>query len=75
MVKKSFLKNDEILLENYFLYCFYQLLDINGNIYFYEENIMYHNLKITDIIENKYHSIILNIEYKQFPEWKKLISF
>lgn len=71
MVKKSFLKNDEILLENYFLYCFYsviQLLDINGNIYFYEEDIMYHNLKITDIIENKYRSIILNIEYKQFPE-------
>lgn len=49
---------------------YFQFLDINGYIYFYEEDIMYYNLKTTNIIENKYHSIILNIEYKQFPEWK-----
>lgn len=35
---------------------------------FMKKTIMYYNLKTTNIIENKYHSIILNIEYKQFPE-------
>lgn len=49
---------------------YFQLLDINGYIYFYEEDIMYYNLKTTNIIENKYHSIILNIEYKQFQNEK-----
>ena len=49
---------------------YFQFLDINGYIYFYEEDIMYYNLKTTNIIENKYHSIILNIEYKQFQNEK-----
>lgn len=49
---------------------YFQLLDINGYIYFYEEDIMYYNLKTINIIENKYHSIILNIEYKQFQNEK-----
>lgn len=64
------LKNDEILLENYFLKEVYIfscqiLMDI---FIFMKKTIMYYNLKTTNIIENKYHSIILNIEYKQFPE-------